>query len=142
VTQTLPAGLPEAAHAQGLRYFVRHGLKSLSNPGHRLFVDCPTHGPGRPYALVRSGARFVHGVAYPAEIYDMPVALRPGVSEASPDHALCSKCLAFVPTRDIAIRGSGRPTTSCGGACLAGKRSCDCRCRGLCHGAGSCVCGG
>jgi hypothetical protein len=29
----------------------------------------------------------------------------------------------------------------CGGACLNGKRSCDCQCRGRCHGAGTCQCG-
>ena len=28
----------------------------------------------------------------------------------------------------------------CGGACLGGKRSCDCQCGGLCHGAGRCQC--
>lgn len=28
----------------------------------------------------------------------------------------------------------------CGGHCLNGKRSCDCQCRGRCHGRGSCQC--
>ena len=29
----------------------------------------------------------------------------------------------------------------CNGLCLNGKRSCDCRCRGACHGRGQCGCG-
>ena len=35
---------------------------------------------------------------------------------------------------------SGRKT-ECGGACLNGKTSCDCKCNGRCHGAGECQCG-
>jgi hypothetical protein len=31
---------------------------------------------------------------------------------------------------------SGRP---CGAICTSGKRSCDCRCNGRCHGAGKCL---
>jgi hypothetical protein len=32
-------------------------------------------------------------------------------------------------------------TTKCGPRCTSGKTHCDCKCGGLCHGLGKCVCG-
>jgi hypothetical protein len=37
--------------------------------------------------------------------------------------------------------GYGAPQKPCAGACTSGKRSCDCRCAGRCHGMGRCLCG-
>ena len=57
--------------------------------------------------------------------------------------AQCSVCDAQGETlRMIAMRTPKRGTTGskCGGACLSGRVSCDCQCRGRCHGAGVCAC--
>ena len=40
---------------------------------------------------------------------------------------------------DVATGATARHG-KCGGACLGGKRSCDCQCGGFCHGAGTCRC--
>ena len=54
----------------------------------------------------------------------------------------CPTCKAPVRFRAITIRSRkpGRPAPRCGGACLNGKRSCDCQCNGRCHGASECRC--
>ena len=36
-------------------------------------------------------------------------------------------------------RAYGEPQKPCGGACTSGKRSCDCKCQGRCHGMGRCL---
>ena len=36
--------LRTAAAALGLRCVLRRGLTARSEPGHALYVDCPTHG--------------------------------------------------------------------------------------------------
>jgi hypothetical protein len=141
------AQLHAAAAALGLRYVLRRGLTSRSSPGHALYVDCPRHGAAKPFAQVRAGAgvRYVYRLAIPTDLYDLPVAVRPsgpGSSPEAPAAALCPTCLGFAPTRSITLRAGGGEGTRCGGTCLAGKRSCDCHCRGLCHGAAACVCSG
>src|SRR5437764_12671834 len=56
----------------------------------------------------------------------------------------CKGCNQFV----VIQRGQFRQITSkvhvtgteCRGVCINGKHSCDCKCRGRCHGAGTCYC--
>jgi hypothetical protein len=59
----------------------------------------------------------------------------------------CKGCNQFVVIQkgqfrriDIRTR-SLRLTDQCNGVCLNGKKTCDCKCRGRCHGAGKCFCG-
>lgn len=49
----------------------------------------------------------------------------------------------YAPLTRGTIDSTSRPTGTgkCNGVCLNGKRSCDCKCRGRCHGAGKCYCG-
>jgi hypothetical protein len=136
VTDELPTGLAGAAKELGLSYSLRRSLSSLAGSGRRLYVDCPTHGPARPFTLTRTGYRLVYGVSVPRPLFDLPVASAGSVLRA----ALCPVCLAFVPARVVALRGSGGSGRPCGGACTSGKTSCDCRCAGRCHGAGRCFC--
>lgn len=55
----------------------------------------------------------------------------------------CASCGARSPRRVYVTtrktRSGGK--SECGGACLNGKTSCDCKCNGRCHGAGRCQCG-
>jgi hypothetical protein len=56
----------------------------------------------------------------------------------------CRACrTTFVaPTvRNVKIRRGPVSSRGCDGACLNGKTSCNCRCKGRCHGAGECHCG-
>lgn len=43
---------------------------------------------------------------------------------------------------EIVTRSGGAAPSACGGRCTSGKRSCDCKCGGRCHGAGRCYCVG
>jgi hypothetical protein len=56
---------------------------------------------------------------------------------------VCSACHEAYPKmvqiKTRSTRGGGK--SECGGACLNGKTSCDCKCNGRCHGAGDCQCG-
>lgn len=53
----------------------------------------------------------------------------------------CQTCGAEGKVVSIKLRVNrkGNPR-GCSGACLNGKTSCDCKCQGLCHGAGECRC--
>lgn len=62
-------------------------------------------------------------------------------------YGACSQCGGPARLRAISLRAPnpnapGRTSANgrwyCGGACLNGRHSCDCRCRGYCHGAGVC----
>ena len=67
----------------------------------------------------------------------------------------CTECNDTAPSLGISGRGGElsnirsitlRPNHSghshkCDGSCLNGKHSCDCKCHGRCHGAGTCMCG-
>ncbi len=54
----------------------------------------------------------------------------------------CPKCAKVGVIVAIEIRkpAPGKGRSECSAACLNGKRSCDCRCFGKCHGAGTCKC--
>jgi hypothetical protein len=54
----------------------------------------------------------------------------------------CSSCGAdaLMVAIKVRVRFSGEAAPRCGGACLNGKTSCDCQCKGRCHGAGVCRC--
>ena len=57
---------------------------------------------------------------------------------------VCAECRVPVTARMIHIetrKSRGGRKTECGAACLNGKRVCDCRCNGRCHGAERCYCG-
>lgn len=64
------------------------------------------------------------------------------VGPLAPALARCATCgtPATFATITVRVRFAGQAAPRCGGACLAGKRSCDCRCNGRCHGAGVCRC--
>jgi len=58
-------------------------------------------------------------------------------------YTACADCSSRNPRMvSISTRNAkGGRKTECGGACLNGRVSCDCRCQGRCHGAEKCLCG-
>jgi hypothetical protein len=135
--------LRDSARTIDLRFVVSHSVTSLTLGAGALYVDCPVHGPGRPFAAERPGVRMINGSYIPwGSTFDIPMAVAGDAYGAPTKMLLCPVCWAWVPFRQITIRGHGASGRPCGGACTSGKRSCDCKCNGLCHGAGRCYCKG
>jgi len=122
------AGLIEAVAARretsALAYArAAHALTYvLTGTGYYLWADCPTCGRSKPHLTAQG---FVE------------VASQQGARILS---APCGACLSVVPiiyVRNGHTRGAqGRCIT----ACLEGRKTCDCKCNGRCHGAGVCSC--
>jgi hypothetical protein len=95
--------------------------------GNYLWHECQTCGRNKP----RTGYLNAQG-----QIQAIPTHV------AVADHR-CPICGVDGVLIGIKIRNpvKGKPRTVCGGPCLNGQRSCDCRCYGRCHGAGTCQCG-
>lgn len=104
--------------------------------GWSYWVDCPTHGAmNLPQAMMGSSAycpacaavaptrwRGTPGTATYYQVFDPPlVALK----------------IRSIRLGHQATRGGGH---QCDGRCLSGKRNCDCKCQGRCHGQGVCSC--
>lgn len=99
---------------------------SFINNGARVFIDC------QKCAKVTRPAEYGGWIVMPDRGY--------------PCRVLCADCGDIIPwalVRKIKIRKkpNGGTPGHCGGACLSGKKSCDCLCGGFCHGAGECHCG-
>jgi hypothetical protein len=105
-----------------------------------VFVDCPKCGTAAPAfttehfvkPYIACGRRIVRE-------YDADITVK------GPNGTLaCRGCGAFYAPREV----NGLPKhlrskygSKCDGRCTSGKRNCDCKCGGLCHGCGECVCG-
>lgn len=90
---------------------------------------------------------------------DVQKAVGPGVMWARYDNgyrekpkyfAMCGACAVSHPVRfvkaahptawHVAQAEKGRYLSECDARCLGGKKNCNCRCMGRCHGAGVCHC--
>lgn len=113
--------------AEGQAYTVRNGRRTY------VWADC-----------WRCGCRQVPTIATRGNDASIVARLEPGWSPNQRTRLLvaCGTCDATVPafTAEECARHASSPER-CGGACLNGKRSCNCRCKGRCHGAGRCACG-
>lgn len=105
------------------------------------FYDCPDCGTSKLATFMVFPAMMTphfHLTKYPQ-------AKCPGCREAKqPDYTRnqgCGSChrIDWKYRRTISVMQDGK-AGKCGGACLSGKRSCDCSCAGLCHGQGTCKC--
>jgi hypothetical protein len=128
------------------------------------WVDCPVHGPTPPVFITRHDytgfGRYVLVTRInplrervpPRDHRGFPSESLQGPHE--PARAACARCplgdpatntpALLYPLRRVKLR-QDRSTSNpeqCGGACLNGKRSCNCQCKGQCHGAGRCGCRG
>lgn len=105
-------------------------------PGMRTFADCPVHGRVPAVKDRWTETRIVHGVRWPRE----KSAVLASDRYLGPDAVVfCGTCDGPASPVRIKVRGNGISEKPCGGACLNGRTSCDCRCGGLCHGAGACA---
>lgn len=104
--------------------------------GETYWADCPIHGT-LP-ALVRTDVRSGRTVVWvPSE--------NNTIKSSENFELVCPQCKEFVPGRKIkaeaayiALKNPDLHISECDGRCLTGKRSCDCRCGGACHGRGTC----
>ncbi len=122
------------------------------------WVDCPTHGPQEPYRQRNRGLPFIVSTKARVSYALCPACTSPIIGPfdllhtveerhawwATPGNLDAWKALKArpLPLRVITMR---KPklhgeAPRCGGACINGKTSCDCRCNGRCHGAGQCFC--
>lgn len=104
--------------------------------GRAMWLDCAEHGAQPPavWAFCFAGvARFDHAT----------VAVTAPATVGAKWSGMCPECGALSPVRYIMLRkpGTGIKRKACGAHCLNGSKSCDCACRGRCHGAGECKCG-
>lgn len=98
----------------------------------RYYIDCATCG-GRETAKMSSRAPWV------ARYADQRIDIR--VGPLARTMGACGTCGEVGRLISITMRARfGGPAPKCGGSCLNGKTSCDCRCNGRCHGAGACRC--
>jgi hypothetical protein len=140
---------------------VRPGPASQGRP-HRawaVYVQCPQHGGQEPRPLLRAdGTPYVMDREGTPAI-DHPLRLKPGAPVPPPRtgawfgaqderFGFCSLCGTEGKLKQVDVpRGnrtkSGKPLERCTGKCLGGNPngSCECQCRGKCHGAGVCTCG-
>lgn len=105
-----------------------HGRAVLAaNTGRYIYADCPTCGDGFDPTPVRGDLTVVctgeRGTPERAFFINCPMCGGPAK-------------LRFIARRKPRVAGGSR----CNAACLNGKRSCDCRCGGRCHGATVCQC--
>ena len=133
----------------------------MCRPRPAFYVSCPTHGVVAPHMMEKGHAPYVARregkkmFAYCAPCLAWlsdamkrlrdPVARKAWWAEGNEARWVAFKNDAanVLPVRvidvsDAAVRGEGH---KCGSACLNGKRTCGCRCGGMCHGAGKCICG-
>ena len=105
--------------------------------GHTYWITCDTHGLlSLPVAPIYRVARCPECErAAPVRIHQEPYKLAYKVY----DPPLAEYRVRTIQVGRKAHAGRGH---ECDGRCLNGKKSCDCRCQGRCHGQGSCSCGG
>ena len=128
-TQLRTPGLEETTMATTTPY--------VHPSGWAYWIDCPTHG-----SLTLRQAAIGQTAYCPACAATWPTAWR-GVLGTSSAHQVWDPPMPTHRVRSIkcgdrARRGTGH---QCDGRCLSGKRHCDCKCKGRCHGQGVCSCG-
>jgi hypothetical protein len=102
------------------------------------FADCPTCGPGQPAARQRIDLGYGRQATRLLGAYSNQDAR----TRVWTGFVRCGTCNADdVPRREIkTTAGAAKYAVNpCNGQCTSGKRSCDCRCGGKCHGAGRCL---
>lgn len=95
-----------------------------------VYVECPVIGTFKASAKPDAGARW-------ASLHWDRLGKVLGAHHYS--------CKAVHPVRIIDVPKVITPRdreglSECDARCLNGKKTCNCKCRGLCHGAGSCQC--
>lgn len=136
--------------------------------GTAFWVDCPRHGAQPPHfkeARVHRGynrgVETVRTLTWHKRPSDP--ALWGAMGPLDAERAVCARCVLpvpvpspssavgamvlsgpvpYAPVRRVKLRedrAAGSPE-ECNAACLNGRKTCNCRCLGLCHGAGSCAC--
>jgi hypothetical protein len=101
--------------------------------GHARFGDCPVHGDAVSH--IWQGTLDDGTVAWLCRECAE-------VKRVRPDGQPSFVKVVVTNVRSIQLvnrNGYGAQPKACGGACTSGKRSCDCRCGGRCHGAGRCL---
>ena len=107
--------------------------------GMRLWGECPTHGRVKPRSYIETRTERVNGMPFEKH-YKYYLATSPDIYRKG-TKVYCPEMDGEIETVLIKLRGNGGEGTRCGSACLAGKKTCDCKCGGQCHGAGVCNCG-
>lgn len=62
------------------------------------------------------------------------------VGPLAPVMTRCPVCLGQAALVTIKVKQHFGEAPGCDARCLNGKTTCDCRCKGRCHGAGQCLC--
>ncbi len=98
----------------------------------KTFGDCTTHG--------QAIENVFRSTLDNGEVADM-CGLCAKTRRTRDDGAPSFVKVVMTNVRKVALvdRGNGAKQGECKGACLAGKRSCDCKCAGRCHGMGVCL---
>lgn len=104
--------------------------------GYKTFGDCPVHGEAIEQVFRTSLDDGSAGNV--CKLCSKTPRVRP---DGMP--SFVKQEMSNVRTIQIVDRnGYGVAPKPCGGACTSGKRSCDCKCSGQCHGLGKCICVG
>jgi hypothetical protein len=101
--------------------------------GYKTFGDCSVHGPAIEHVF-RTNADDGRTVNVCKLCAQTP--------RVRPDGAPSFVKNEMTNVRTIKLvnrNGYGAPKNECKSACLTGKRSCDCKCNGRCHGNGVCL---
>lgn len=121
------------------------GVHYNPQSGERLFLDCPCCGTVQP-AMRDAGS--LHRVQHvPAFAIRLAVIVYWTDAKGKRRREMAARCGCGFWGRvrwikSVGTDGKGKVGKDgiwyCSGACTGGRHSCDCRCGGACHGAGSC----
>jgi hypothetical protein len=134
--ESASAPTPDLARDGVLCVFRAGDQLAAEHSRRRIFGDCPTCGAFVPEPCPWDGGL---AVRYRSDVR--------GGYRADRFWLLCPACKTWSRGRAVALRTPTKPTAGivragrayCNGACLNGRRSCDCMlCRGRCHGAQTC----
>lgn len=98
----------------------------------KTFGDCPTHG-----LAIEEVFRSCLDDGTAANLCGLCAKIRRVRPDGMP--SFVKQILTNVRKIQLVNRGLGIAQGECKGACLSGKRSCDCKCKGKCHGMGVCL---
>ena len=88
------------------------------------FVECENHGRARALVTTFRNRSVTPGFLAPRK--------------RTASMFVCEFCNELAPAITIKLRGNGSKRDECTVQCLEGKKSCDCKCGGFCHGLGTC----
>lgn len=108
------------------------------------YVNCPKG----PYRVKKERQSRYHYKSTP-HVYQVACEAGPAHPHGVKSVAYCEACKAahdvrFVKakfTHAVQVERAGADAGKCDERCLRGKRICNCKCMGRCHGAGFCSCG-